>query len=49
MIAMLFCAMLGSGLLGITPSTSSYLVYLALIILGIGMSGLLTASLYLIN
>lgn len=49
MIGMLFLAMCGSLLISFANSVSSYLTYVALSVLGLGMSGLLTSSLYLVN
>lgn len=49
MIVMLALASVGSGLINFAPSSSSFMAYASLIVLGIGMSGLLTASLYLVN
>lgn len=49
MIGMLLFAMVGSGMMVSANSIDSFFVYPSLSLLGIGMSGLLTASLYLIN
>ncbi len=49
MIVMLVFAMLGSGLMNLANTTESFFVYLSLSLLGVGMSGLLTSSLYLVN
>ncbi len=49
MIVMLALASVGSALINFAPSASSFMAYVSLIVLGIGMSGLLTASLYLVN
>jgi MFS family permease len=49
MIVMLAMASIGSALINFAPSASSFMAYTSLIVLGIGMSGLLTASLYLVN
>jgi hypothetical protein len=46
---MLCFAMAGSLLMNFAHEISSFVTYAALSILGIGMSGLLTASLYLVN
>lgn len=46
---MLALASVGSALINFAPSASSFMAYVSLIVLGIGMSGLLTASLYLVN
>ena len=46
---MLFFALVGSSMINFTTEINSYLTYTALSVLGIGMSGLLTASLYLVN
>lgn len=48
-IAMLLFAMVGSGMMVFANKIDSFFVYPSLSLLGIGMSGLLTASLYLIN
>ena len=49
LLFMLFLAMIGTVIINFSQEISSYTTYLALSILGIGMSGLLTSSLYLIN
>jgi hypothetical protein len=49
MIGMLFLAMIGSFTITFAPSPTAFISYLSLVILGLGMSGLLTASLYLVN
>lgn len=49
MIGMLLLAMLGAVTINFAKSIDSYFTYISLSILGIGMSGLLTASLYLVN
>lgn len=49
MIVMLALAALGALLINFAPSTSAYMAYVSLVVLGVGMSGLLTASLYLVN
>ena len=49
MIGMLATAGLGALLLNFASSPSAYMSYVALVVLGVGMSGLLTASLYLVN
>ena len=49
MIAMLFFAMTGAALINFSHEIDSYFTYISLSVLGIGMSGLLTASLYLVN
>ena len=49
MIVMLLFACLGSLLINFATSINNYMTYCSLSILGIGMSGLLTASLFLIN
>jgi hypothetical protein len=46
---MLIFAMLGSITMNCAHSTDSFFTYTSLSLLGIGMSGLLTASLYLVN
>lgn len=49
MIIMLILAIIGSALINFAPEAKSFLSFLSLIVLGLGMSGLLTASLYLVN
>lgn len=49
MIGMLSVAALGALLINFASSPSSYMSYVSLVVLGVGMSGLLTASLYLVN
>ena len=49
MIGMLFFAMVGASLINFSHEINSYFTYISLSVLGIGMSGLLTASLYLVN
>ena len=49
MMTMLALAAVGSFLINFTPAISSYITYLSVSVLGLGMSGLLTASLYLVN
>ena len=49
MIVMLSLAALGALLLNFASAPSSYMSYVSLVVLGVGMSGLLTASLYLVN
>lgn len=49
MIVMLLFAMAGSALMNCATSISSFFTYTSLSLLGVGMSGLLTASLYLVN
>ncbi len=49
MLAMLLFAMVGSGMMIFAKAIDSFFVYPSLGLLGIGMSGLLTASLYLVN
>ncbi len=46
---MLSIAAVGALLINFAVSASSFMAYLSLIVLGLGMSGLLTASLYLVN
>lgn len=46
---MLVFAFVGSSLINFSNEINSFVTYSALSILGIGMSGLLTASLYLVN
>ena len=49
MIGMLSLAALGALLINFASSPSAYMAYVALVVLGVGMSGLLTSSLYLVN
>ena len=49
MIAMLSLAIVGSLLINFASTSSSFMAYMSVIVLGLGMSGLLTASLYLVN
>lgn len=49
MVVMLVFAMGGSALMNFSNSINSFYTYSSLSLLGIGMSGLLTASLYLVN
>lgn len=49
MMVMLGLAATGSFLINFTPALSSFMTYLSVGVLGLGMSGLLTASLYLVN
>lgn len=49
MIVMLSLAMVGALLLNFAGAPTAYMAYVALVVLGVGMSGLLTASLYLVN
>jgi MFS family permease len=49
MITMLSLAMVGAFLINFASSPSAYMAFVSLIVLGLGMSGLLTASLYLVN
>ena len=49
MIIMLFLAALGALLLNFASAPTAYITYVSLVVLGVGMSGLLTASLYLVN
>ena len=46
---MLILAIIGSALINFAPEAKSFISFLSLIVLGLGMSGLLTASLYLVN
>lgn len=46
---MLLLAMVGTLLINFANSVGSYITYISLSVLGIGMSGLLTASLFLVN
>lgn len=49
MIAMLSLASLGALLINFANTYNSYMAYVSVVVLGLGMSGLLTASLYLVN
>jgi MFS family permease len=49
MIAMLSLASIGALLINFANSSSTFMAYASVIVLGLGMSGLLTASLYLVN
>lgn len=49
MIAMLSLASVGALLINFANSSSAFMAYASVIVLGLGMSGLLTASLYLVN
>ena len=49
MIGMLILAMLGAFLINLAEEIESFMSYVSLSVLGMGMSGLLTASLYLVN
>jgi MFS family permease len=49
MIVMLSLAMSGAVLINFAGAPTAYMAYVALVVLGVGMSGLLTASLYLVN
>lgn len=49
MIAMLSLASLGALLINFASTYNSYMAYVSVVVLGLGMSGLLTASLYLVN
>jgi len=49
MIIMLTLASVGALLINFANSSSSYMAYVSIVVLGLGMSGLLTASLYLVN
>jgi MFS family permease len=46
---MLVLAIVGSFTINFATEATSYIAFLSLIILGLGMSGLLTASLFLVN
>ena len=48
-ISMLAMAAVGTLMINFINSLGSFLLYIALAILGLGMSGLLTSSLYLVN
>ena len=49
MLVMLVLAMAGGIMMNFSTEIESFITYCSLSILGIGMSGLLTASLYLVN
>ena len=49
MIVMLVLAAGGALLINFAASPSTYMAYVAMVVLGLGMSGLLTSSLYLVN
>lgn len=49
MVGMLLFAMVGSGMMNCAHTISSFFTYSSLSLLGVGMSGLLTASLFLVN
>jgi MFS family permease len=49
MIIMLALACVGSASINFAKEATSFLSYASLVVLGLGMSGLLTASLYLVN
>ncbi len=49
MVGMLLLVLVGSVLINFATEIYSYVTYTSLSILGLGMSGLLTASLYLVN
>jgi MFS family permease len=49
MIAMLCLASLGALLINFASASNSFMAYASVVVLGLGMSGLLTASLYLVN
>lgn len=49
MIIMLSFAAVGSAMINFAPEATSFISFVSLIVLGLGMSGLLTASLYLVN
>ncbi len=46
---MLSLASIGALLINFANSSSTFMAYASVIVLGLGMSGLLTASLYLVN
>jgi MFS family permease len=48
-VGMLSLAGVGTLLINFANEVNSYLIYVSLVVLGLGMSGLLTASLYLVN
>lgn len=47
--SMLLMAGVGTLMMNFITSLSSFVIYIAFVILGLGMSGLLTSSLYLVN
>jgi MFS family permease len=49
MIVMLLLACVGSASFNFAKEPTSFPTYVSLVVLGLGMSGLLTASLYLVN
>jgi len=49
MIGMLTLAMVGSFLITFASAPTAFISYVSVMVLGLGMSGLLTASLYLVN
>ena len=49
LVAMLGMATVGTLTINFVTATGQFLLYAALVILGLGMSGLLTSSLYLVN
>ena len=49
LVSMLVMATLGTFTINFVKSTSDFLLYASLVVLGLGMSGLLTSSLYLVN
>lgn len=49
MIVMLTLTIIGSIMINFATSASSFMAFASLIVLGLGMSGLLTSSLYLVN
>lgn len=49
MVGMLLFALVGSGMMNCANNIGSFFTYSSLSLLGVGMSGLLTASLFLVN
>ena len=49
MIGMLFLCMIGAFSINFSTSIDHIMTYIALILMGMGISGLLTSTLYLIN
>lgn len=49
LVAMLLLAGAGTLSINLVSHVDSYLLYVSLVLLGLGMSGLLTSSLYLVN
>ena len=49
LVGMLVLAFIGTILINLSTKIDDYTTYVALSVLGLGMSGLLTSSLYLVN